>query len=71
MAEMCKPCEIYCPMRNVHGGKMFTHWLNMGLPQQAWAKRRVDGMETHRLSGKEKDPRITVREDGHVESSGT
>ena len=32
--------------------KMFTNKLNIGLPQQTREEKRVDGVETHGLSGK-------------------
>ena len=48
--------------------KMFTNWLNMGLPLWAWVEKTVDGIETD-FFGKEKVlGAATVSQEVHVDS---
>ena len=60
----CKQCEIYRRMCDCYGEtgfsqKMFT---NMGLPL------RVNGVETHRLSGKENIQRTATSKEGYADN---
>ena len=69
VTEKYKPYEICIRMCNVYteecfNQKMFTNGQNMGLLQQAWVEKTVDGVETHWHFGKKnffwnmKDPII-------------
>ena len=65
----CKPCKIYRRMCSVYREacfslKMFTQQLNMGLPLLALVEKTVNGVETHRLSGKEKVLGTAVSKEG-------
>ena len=69
---LAKPCEFYRRMYNVYAEvcfnqEMFANWLNMGLPLQVRVKETVDGVETHRLSGKERFPGTSVSKEGHAD----
>ena len=47
--------------------KMFTNWLNMALPLQAWVNKTVHGVETQwfwQFSGTWKDPSLDFFEKG-------
>ena len=48
--------------------KVFTNRLNMGLPQLAWIKRIVDGLETQWLSGKENILGTMVNKEGYADN---
>ena len=48
--------------------KEFTNGLNMGLPQQAWIKVIVHGVETYWLSRKESVLDTTISKEGHTET---
>ena len=65
IAEKCKPSEIYQRMCDV---QMFTNRLSMGLPLRAWVKKTVYGMETERLSSKEKILSAVVSKEDHADN---
>ena len=75
-AGKCKPCETYRRMGNVYDEaslvkKMFTNWLNIGLPQWVWDKKTVHEEETHWLSSKEEVWGTVVCKESHTVSFGT
>ena len=68
-----KSCEIYeedvmCIKKHVLIKRMFTNWLNMGLPRWAWVEKTVHRVETHWLSSKEKVLDTAVSKEGHADS---
>ena len=72
-AEKCKQCEIYIKRlmsieRHVLVKKIIPDKLNMSLPLWAWVKKTICGVETHRLSHKEKVLGAVVSKEGHAES---
>ena len=48
--------------------KMFTNWLNMGLPLRNWVEKILHGMEIPWLSGWEKVHGAGLCKEGHAES---
>ena len=71
--KKCKPSEIYRRMCDVYrktcfSQKLFRNGLNMGLPLRVWVKKKVNWVERHWVSGKEKVPDTDVSKEGHADS---
>ena len=52
--------------KNILDKKILRNGLDMGLPLQTWVKKTVYGMETCRISGKEKVLGAAVSKDSHA-----
>ncbi len=48
--------------------KILTNQINMGLQQRTWVEKRVHGVETHWISGKEKVSGAAVSKVAHADS---
>ena len=73
VSEKCKQCELYKRMWDLYGKacfskKIFTKWLNMGLPGEAWVKKTVHEREKHWLFCKEKVMGAELRKEAHTDS---
>ena len=59
---------VMCTEKHILVKKLFANKSKMGLQLEAWVKKKVHGVETHWLSGKEKVPATAVCKEGHVDS---